>query len=274
MIVLGWLFKRHPLEMLWIAVLCFAAIFAPYITGYDPYTVVLSERFKGVSLAHPFGTDEYGRDVFTRVVFGTRIVLYVILLSGLLSAFGGTLIGLLSGYVGRKSDLVLSRFIDAVQAFPATLLGVMLAAAMGPSLWAAILSISVFGTPVLARVVRGDVLRIKEMGYTEASRALGAGHFHIIRKVIFPNVLNSIIIQTSSIAPRAVITVAGLSFLGLGAQPPKPSWGAMIADARSYMYQHPTYLIVLISVLSITIIAINLLGDGVRDLLAKERSRA
>lgn len=274
MILLGRLFKSHLLEMLWIAALCFAAIFAPYITSHDPYTVVLSERFQGVSLLHLFGTDEYGRDVFTRIVFGTRIVLYVMFLSGVLSAFGGTLIGLLSGYLGGKSDLLLARLIDAIQAFPAILLGVMLAAAMGPSLHAAILSISIFGTPVLARVVRGDTLRIKEMGYTEASRALGASHFHIITKAILPNVLNSIIIQISSIAPRAVITVAGLSFLGLGAQPPKPSWGAMIADARPYMYQHPTYLIVLVSVLSITLIVLNLLGDGVRDLLARERSRA
>jgi len=268
-----WLLKRHPLEMLWIALLCLAAILAPYLTRYDPYIVALSDRFQGPSFIHPFGTDEYGRDVFTRVVFGTRIVLLVILLSGVLSAFGGTIIGLLSGYFGGKTDLILSRFIDAIQAFPATLLGVALAAAMGPSLQSAILSVGIFGTPILARVVRGDVLRIKEMGYVEACRALGASNLYIIRKTILPNVLNSIVIQTSSIAPRAVITVAGLSFLGLGAQPPKPSWGAMIADARVYMHQHPAYLIAVVSVLSLTIIALNLLGDGIRDFLSNRQSR-
>jgi len=270
---LGRFIKSHPLESFWIVLLCFAAAFAPFITRYDPYMVSLADRLQGISRVHFLGTDDFGRDVFTRIVYGSRIVLYVILLSACLSAFGGTVLGLLSGYFGGKPDLVLSRIIDAIQAFPATLLGVMLAAALGPSLNSAVLSIGLFGTPVLARVVRGDVLRIKEMAYTEACRALGAGHFHILVRAIFPNILSSVIIQTSCVAPRAVITVAGLSFLGLGAQPPQPSWGAMIAEARPFMYKQPTYLIVVVSVLSITIIALNLLGDGIRDLLARKQAR-
>jgi len=268
--MLGRLLTRNPLEILWITVLCFAAILAPFITRFDPYSVDLSQRLGGVSSVHFFGTDEFGRDLFTRVVYGTRVVIYAILFSAILSAFGGTTLGLLSGYFGKKLDFLLSRLIDALQSFSATLIGIMLAAAMGPSLNTAILAIGLYGTPALARVVRGEVLRLREMTYTEASRALGAGHFHIIAKVILPNVLSPIIIQTSAIAPRAVVAVAGLSFLGLGAQPPQASWGAMIAAARPYMYEHPLYLLVLISLLSITIISLNLLGDGIRDILAKK----
>lgn len=264
------LVKSHPLESLWIGLVLFSAIFAPYITSYDPYLVDTTQRLQGISLKHPFGTDEFGRDLLTRLIYGSRIVVYVIFLSAFLSLLGGTVIGLIAGYFGKVVDLILSRVIDAMQAFPAILIGVMLAAAMGPSLQTAILSIGLFGTPVLARVVRGSVLEIKEMEYTQASRAIGASSIHIIAKTILPNVLSPIIIQTSSIAPRAIINVAGLSFLGLGAQPPQPSWGAMIAYARPYIYQQPTYLIVVVIILSLTIISLNLLGDGLRDILIKK----
>lgn len=228
--------EKHPIETFWTAVVALSAISVPCIPHHAPYLMSVPERLSGVSYEHPFGTDEFGRDLLTRVIHGSRTVIYVILLSGLLSLIGGTVIGLVAAYFGGKTDLFLSRVIDAMQAFPDSLIGLMVAAAMGPSLFTAILSVSFFGVPMLARVVRGAALEIKEREYIQARRAVGASHLYIIWKAILPNVTTPIIIQTSTIAPRAVIDVAGLSFLGFGAQPPSCSSGAMIAQARSCMY--------------------------------------
>lgn len=270
MSTLGQLIRRHPLEILWLLGIVFSACFASYLTSYDPYLVEMGNRLQGVSREHLLGTDEYGRDLLTRILHGSRIVVYVILLSAAISLFGGTVIGLVAGYWGGRVDLLLSRLVEAIQAFPDILIGLMLAAALGPSVFTAILSVGSFGVPILARVVRGSVLEIKEMEYVQACRAIGASNYYMIIKSILPNVLNLIIIQTSAVAPRAIITVAGLSFLGFGAQPPLASWGAMISYARRYMYEHPTYLLSLIAVLSVTIICVNLLGDGIRDILSRE----
>lgn len=264
------LITHHPLEILWLLGIVFLACCAPYITSYDPYCVEMGERLQGVSREHLLGTDEYGRDLLTRIIYGSRTVVYVILLSAALSLFGGTTIGLVAGYWGGRIDLLLSRFVDAVQAFPDILIGLMLAAAFGPSLFTAILSVGSFGIPILARVVRGSVLETKETEYVQACRAIGASDSYILFKSILPNVLSPIIIQTSAIAPRAIITVAGLSFLGFGAQPPLASWGTMISSARRYMYEHPIYLLALVSILSVTIICVNLLGDSIRDILSRE----
>jgi len=267
--ILKSLFKRRPLECIWVLMIVVLAIFAPYVTSYDPYLVDLGQRLQGPSRQHLFGTDEFGRDLLTRVIYGTRVVLYAVLLSGLLSLVGGVTVGLTAGYFGGRIDLVLSRCIDAIQAFPDVLIGLVLAAAMGPSLLTAVLCVSSFGVPFLARVVRGSVLEIKQMEYVEACRALGASNLYILKKAVLPNVMSPIIIQITNVAPRAIITVAGLSFLGLGAQPPRASWGAMIAQAREYMYQCPSYLTIVASILSLTVIFLNLLGDAIRDIFAR-----
>lgn len=264
---------KHPFETGWLLLLVVFALLGPSLTHQDPYAVHVADRFRDASRSHLLGTDEYGRDVFTRLIYGTRIVFYVILLCGFLSAALGSVLGLVAGYFGKVPDLLLSRIVDAVQAFPPILIGIMLAAAVRPSLDTAILATALFATPELARVVRGEVLRIREEAYVEASRAVGAGHLHIVLRGILPNVLPAIIVQTSSSAPRAVIAVAGLSFLGLGAQPPIPDWGAMVYQASSYMYEHPLYVIVVTVALSVTVIILNLLGDTVRDLLARKQAR-
>jgi len=275
----GWLrvalrlLAKHPIEAAWLLMLVVFALVGPYLTHQDPYAVRVANRFEDASVTHFLGTDEYGRDVFTRLVYGTRIAFYIILLCGFLSAGLGTVLGLVAGYFGKAPDLLLSRIVDAVQAFPPILIGIMLAAAVRPSLNTAILATALFATPELARVVRGEVLRIREEAYVEASRAVGASHLHIVVRGILPNVLPAIIVQTSSSAPRAVIAVAGLSFLGLGAQPPIPDWGAMVYQANSYMYEHPLYLIAVTVALSVTVIILNLLGDTVRDLLARKQAR-
>ncbi len=267
------LVARHPFEIGWILLLVVLALLGPLLVHQDPYAVHVADRFKDASWAHFLGTDEYGRDVFTRLVYGTRYVFYVILLCGFMSAALGTVLGLVAGYFGRTADLLISRIVDAVQAFPPILIGIMLAAAVRPSLDTAILATALFGTPELARVVRGEVLRIREEAYVEATRAVGASHLHIVVRGILPNVLPAIIVQASSSAPRAVIAVAGLSFLGLGAQPPIPDWGAMVYQASSYMYDHPLYLIAVTIALSVTVIVLNLLGDTIRDLLARRQGR-
>lgn len=264
---------KQPIAVGWVVLLIALAVCAPHLTHQDPYAVHVVDRFRGVSWTHLFGTDEYGRDVFTRVAVGTGFVFYVIALCGLLSAALGSVLGLVAGYFGKIPDLLLSRIVDAIQSFPPILIGIMLAAAIRPSLDTAILATALFATPELARVVRGEVLRIREEAFIEASRAIGASHVHILVKGILPNVLPAIVVQISSSAPRAVIAVAGLSFLGLGAQPPIPDWGAMIYQANSYLYEHPLYLITVTAMLSVTVIVLNLIGDTTRDLLARKQAR-
>jgi len=259
--------KQHMLPLIWMGMLMVFAVFGHMITNADPYLVRTEARFAPPSWHHPFGTDGYGRDVFARIVAGTRISWVVVLFTSLITLLLGLALGLAAGYLGGIWDLILSRVSDVFQSFPSILLGAMFAAALGPSLKSAILSVGIFGTPIMARVVRGSVLQIKEALFVEAARAVGASGLHIVLKHILRNVLGTIVIQLTSQAPRAVISTAGLSFLGLGAQPPIPEWGAMIAEARQSMYLCPQYLLVTASVLAVTSLSMNLLGDGLRDYL-------
>ncbi len=252
------------LLMILIAVL--VAIFAPLIARYDP-TALTSNLLSPPSSTNFFGTDELGRDLSSRVVYASRVSLSVAFGAVALAALAGGLLGVISGYFARWVDTAIMRVLDVLFAFPAILFAVSLVAALGPSIRNLILTIAILYTPRFARVARGPTLSVKERDFVTSARALGAGNGHIIRAHILPNVMSPLIVEISLSLTIAVLTEAALSFLGLGVQPPDPSWGGMISAARPYLLQAPWY--VLFPGLSIMycVLAFNFLGDGLHDAL-------
>jgi ABC-type dipeptide/oligopeptide/nickel transport system permease subunit len=252
------------LLMIFIAVL--VAVFAPLIARYDP-TTLTANLLSPPSSTNFFGTDELGRDLFSRVVYASRVSLAVAFGAVALAAFAGGLLGVVSGYFGRWVDIGIMRVLDVLFAFPAILFAVSLVAALGPSIRNLILTIAILYTPRFARVARGPTLTVKERDFVTSARALGAGNGHIIRAHIVPNVMSPLVVEISLSLTIAVLTEAALSFLGLGVQPPDPSWGGMISAARPYLLQAPWY--VLFPGLSIMycVLAFNFLGDGLHDAL-------
>jgi len=265
--------KRSPLTILGIGIvstLVMLAIFAPYIIPYaeDAYLSIHPERkLMPVSFEHLFGTDEMGRDLFSRSIYGTRISLQVGVVVILVAAIVGVVLGGVSGYFGGIIDEAIMRITDAFLSIPSLVLALAVAATLGPGLNNAMAAIAVTWWPWYARLVRGQVLQIKQELYVEAARAMGGGKVYIIFKHIMPNSLAPIIVNASMDVGYAILTAAALSFLGLGAQPPAPEWGLMISTGRKYMptrWWCTTFpgLMIFISVLGF-----NLLGDGLRDLL-------
>lgn len=252
------------LVLIVIAVL--VALFAPLIAPYDPMALS-PDLLSPPSSSHLFGTDELGRDLFSRVIYASRASLSVAFGAVALAAVVGGLLGLVSGYFGRWLDIVIMRVLDMLFAFPAILFAVALVAALGPSARNLILTIAILYAPRFARVARGPTLTVKERDFVTSARALGAGNGRIIRAHILPSVMSPLIVETSLSLTIALLTEAALSFLGLGVQPPDPSWGGMISTARPYLVQAPWY--VLFPGLSIMycVLAFNLLGDGLNDAL-------
>ncbi len=246
------------------SVFILVAVLGPTLTPYNPNKVVMSQRLLGLSALHPFGTDDYGRDILTRVIWGARISASVVVLATAISVALGVPLGLIAGYYGTVFDFILSRVIDALQTFPPVLLAIAIAAVLGPSQLTVIMAVGIAGTANIARMARGAVLRVRELQYVEASHAIGANDLHILLKAILPNCISPLIIQVSYYAPQAVLTEAGLSFLGLGVQPPVASWGNMLSAAKAYLFIAPNYVILVGLSISITIIGMNLLGDGLR----------
>lgn len=248
--------------------LTFTAIFAPLIAPYDPIM-----RVEGAHLAPPsarflFGGDEIGRDLFSRVVYGARVSL-VVGLTVVITAVGtATIVGLVSGYYGGKTDLIIQRFVDTFQAFPGIVLATAIVAVLGTNIVYVIGALGFVLAPSLSRVVRGNVMSIKENTYIEAARAIGSGDLRILFLHILPNVFPIIIILASLELGTAIVLEASLSFLGLGTQPPTPSWGQMLSGtARRYMITHPWLAIFPGLALSLAVFGINLFGDALRDIL-------
>lgn len=248
-------------------VLVFVALFAPQVAPFDPIRILSAERLLPPSRQHLFGTDELGRDVLSRVIFGARISLTVGLISVGVALAIGVPLGLLSGYLGGWVDNLIMRFIDILLAFPGILLAIVIAGTLGPGLRNVMIAVGIFTVPTYARVVRASTLSVREMEYVQALRALGASDQRIIFRHILPNVSASVIVLSTLGVATAILSAAGLSFVGLGAQPPTPEWGAMLSAARPYLYSEwwlPTFPGMAIMV---TVLAINLLGDGLRDAL-------
>ena len=250
-----------------IVVLVFSAIFASVIAPYDPIAISL-DKFQSPNFQHPMGTDNVGRDVFSRVIHGSRISLYVAFLAVTFGTLVGCAVGLISGFVGGWVDLLTQRIIDAMLAFPGLVLAMALVAVLGPSTTNGLLAISVVIIPGNSRVIRSAVLSVKESTYVEAAYATGAGPLRVMLRHILPQVVAPILILVSTVLGGAILIETSLSFLGLGTQPPEPSWGQMLSGSgREFMEQAPWLAIFPGAAISVTVLSFNMLGDVVRDVL-------
>ncbi len=249
-----------------LSALVLVAIFAGYIAPYDPVAQDFPPK-RAPSSEHLLGTDELGRDVFSRLIFGSRITLYVSFLSIGVATLFGLPMGLIAGYYGGAVDKAISFIIDILLSFPAIILTILITAMLGPNLTNAMLSISVAFTPRIARIVRGQVLSVKEEDYVVVSKAMGGKGWYIMLRHILPNSMAPLLVQVTLALGSAVIIESSLAFLGLSAQPPIPSWGDMINRGRRYMYTAPWMLTAPGIMITIAVLGFNLLGDGLRDIL-------
>jgi peptide/nickel transport system permease protein len=244
-----------------------AAGLALQIAPYSPIDQAFSDQLQAPSFTHLFGTDEFGRDIFSRVIYGARIALIIGVLADGISAGLGVVVGVISGYFGGRVDAVVMRVVDVMLAFPYLLLAMIVVAILGPSLTNAMVAIGIVYMPQFARVVRGAVLAIKEQEFVEAARAVGAHTPRVLRRHILPNILSPIIVMATLTVGFMIVETAGLSFLGLGASPPTPEWGSMLATGRSYMLTAPWIATFPGLAILVTVVGFNLIGDGLRDLL-------
>jgi peptide/nickel transport system permease protein len=244
-----------------------AAIAAPLLATHDPIANNLRERLRAPSLAHLFGTDDFGRDVWSRVVWGTRISLLVAGIVVTVAALGGSLVGLVVGYVGGRVDEIAMRVVDILLAFPALLLALAVMAALGSSLVNVIIAVAIAFLPRFARLQRSVVVSIREREFVTAAIAMGNGRLRILWRHVLPNCLAPVIVMVTVSAADAILVEASLSFLGLGVQPPAPTWGAVISDGRSLLQNAPWISGLSGLAIMITVLGLNLFGDGVRDVL-------
>lgn len=243
------------------------AIFAPMITVHDPIRQNLgSSQLPVFSEGHWLGTDNYGRDVWSRIVFGARISLVVGIIAVTLGLIGGVVLGMLAGFY-PKLDAVIMRIVDLLFSFPGILLAMLIIAILGTSLVNVAIAISIWSIPTCARIVRGSVLSIKEKEYIMAMRSMGASDLRIMARHIMPNITAPIIVFATMRMATAILSTAALSYLGLGAQPPTPEWGAMISQGQAFMFSSPHLTIVPGIAIMLTVFAFNVLGDGLRDAL-------
>lgn len=243
------------------------AVFAPWLAPYDPLATSWSAIRKAPSAAHWFGTDEIGRDVLSRVIYGARASLLAGVVSVSIALSLGVPIGLLAGYAGRWPDALISRMTDAMLATPFLILAIALAAFLGPSLTNAMIAIGISATPIFIRLTRAQVQSVKVEDYVEAARAVGNSHLRIAVRHILPNVIPPLIVQSTLAIAAAVIAEASLSFLGLGQQPPAPSWGSMLNTAKNYVENAPWMAVWPGVSIFLLVLSFNLLGDGLRDAL-------
>ena len=247
------------------------AVFAPYVAPYSPLQQHLPQKFAGPSLAHPFGQDELGRDILSRVIYGARISLTAGLAAVAVATVVGTIVGLAAGYLGRWPDSLLMRLMDVLLAFPSILLAIIIVSVLGPSLPNAMLAIGIVFIPQIARVVRSAVISVRERDYIEAERALGAGDVQIVLSGVLPNSIAPLIVQATLTLATAILDVAALSFLGLGARAPTPEWGAMLTDAFNSgfgVFLQGQHAIIFPGLaIALCVLSVNFIGDGLRDAL-------
>jgi peptide/nickel transport system permease protein len=266
--------RRRPPALAGLAVVVFfilLALLAPWLSPYDPIATSWGAIRKPPSAEHWFGTDEIGRDVLARVIWGTRASLAAGMVSVSISILIGVPIGLAAGFIGGFTDGLISRITDAFLACPFLILAIALAAFLGPSLTNAMIAIGVTATPIFVRLTRAQVINIKVEDYVEAARALGNPPWRIAVRHVLPNVIAPLIVQSTLAIAAAIIAEASLSFLGLGQQPPAPSWGSMLNTAKNYMDQAPWMAIWPGLAIFLLVLAFNLLGDGLRDALDPRR---
>ncbi|NLV48313.1 MAG: ABC transporter permease [Clostridiaceae bacterium] len=243
------------------------ALFPSLFTQYDPLELDMSNKLQGPSAAHWLGTDEYGRDLWSRIVFGARISISVGFGAAALAMLLGVPLGLLAGFVGKTTDSIIMRIMDAFMSFPSVLLAILLITIFEPSALTLIFTISIVSFPAYGRIVRSSVLSLKEREFVEAARAFGAKRGYLLFRTILPNCASAIIVQFSLFAASSILIEASMSFLGLGIQPPAPAWGSMLSYAKTYINQSVTYILVPSAAIFLVVLAINLLGDALREWL-------
>lgn len=263
-------FRRHKLALLGVFVLLLLAVSAlapSLIAPYDPLFMQMQSRLQPPSFTHPFGTDDFGRDIFSRVIHGARISLQVSFIAVGIAASIGIALGLIAGYVGGFLDALIMRFMDVIFSFPPILLAIAIMALLGASTTNVMIAIGIVYIPIFARIVRGTTLALKELDYIEAAYACGAPTGRILWRHILPGTLDAITVQITLSLAYAILAEAALSFLGLGTQPPDPSWGSMLSFGRQWVREAPWFSFFPGLAIFITVLSFNLVGDGWRDAL-------
>jgi peptide/nickel transport system permease protein len=263
------LFKNKAAVVGGVIILFFivVAIIGPYLVKTDPLHQNLVNKLQPPSKEHWFGTDNFGRDIFSRIVHGTGLTLTVGFLSVAVGGIIGVIIGIVSGYYGGWLDTISMRLMDVLLAFPGILLALAIVSVLGGSLQNVIIAVGIFSVPAFARIVRGSTLQVKKLEYIDAVRSLGASDIRIIFRHILPNIMSPIIVQATMRIATAILTASGLAFLSLGAPPPTPEWGAMLNDGRTYMHNAGHMVLIPGIAIVIVVLAFNIFGDGLRDAL-------
>lgn len=255
-----------------VAVFVITAICAPWISPMDPLRQSLKAKRMPPNKTYLLGTDQFGRDILSRILYGSRYALLVSSLSILLSLTFGTLLGMIAGYVGRAVDELIMRIMDMFLAFPYLLLAILIVSALGPGIWNTILAIGIWGVPIFARQARGAVIAIRDKEFIQAAQAVGTSGLRIMSKHLFPNIIPPIVVYAALYMGYAILMESALTFLGLGIQPPTPSWAEMIASGRNYMVVAPHIATIPGLAIMFATLGFNLLGDGLRDALDPRRS--
>lgn len=262
--------KRNHLAMVGlviILVMIILALLAPYISPYPYEAANFKNRYGTPSAEHWFGTDELGRDIFSRLLYGSRYSLRIGLISVAISAIGGIFFGALAGYFGGAVDNIIMRLLDVLQAMPGIVLAIAISAALGPGLTNSVIALSISSIPGYARMTRASILNVRKMEYLEAATSINCSNARIIWKHVLPNALSPLIVQATMGIAGAIMGAAMLSFIGLGVQPPTPEWGAMLSAGRSYLRDYPHLCIFPGVMIMMAVLSLNMLGDGLRDAL-------
>ncbi len=266
--------KKAVLGLVILIIIAGSAIFAPFIAPHDPIEQDMMQRLQEPSWDHPLGTDLYGRDVLSRLIYGARISLNIGFISVGIGVLIGCSLGLIAGFYGGKLDNFIMRIMDVLLSLPSLLLALAIVSALGVSIWNLMVALGISFIPHFARLIRGSVLSVMEQEYIESARAIGSSDLRIIVRHIIPNSINPVIVQATLYMASSILVAAGLSFLGLGVQPPTPEWGHMIAQAREFirLNHYPVTFSGIAIVL--TVLSINLVGDGLRDALDPKTDKA
>ena len=262
--------KKDKLAMFGLAVIIVITLLAVFVPMLSPYTydqTDFAHMLEWPSMAHPFGTDEYGRDILSRIIYGSRVSLSIGIVAQVVASLVGVTLGAVAGYYGGRIDSVISRIMEIFQAFPDLIFAMAIMTFLGKGVLNLFIALGLLTWVRTARMIRGSVMQLKEKEYIEASRACGASTFWIITKGLVPNCLSTIIVLVTLGIPNAIMYEASLSFLGIGIQPPTPSWGNMISAAQTFISYRPVYSIMPGVAIMITVIAFNIFGDGLRDAL-------
>lgn len=259
--------KRAMIGLYITSLFVIVAIFAPWISPYNPFEYNMKALLQAPSLSHPFGTDQFGRDVLSRIIHGSRISLMIGIVGVGISIIVGVTLGTIAGYFGGILDSIIMRIMDILLAFPGFLLALAIISILGPSMVNVMIAIGIFSIPTFARIMRSSVISIKYKEFIEATKSLGGSHLFIIIKHVIPNCIAPIIVLSTMRIATAILTAAGLSFLGLGAQPPSPEWGAMLNEGREYIRAASHLSTIPGLMIMLVVLGFNMLGDGLRDAL-------